>query len=152
MMCMNGEDEGLTVLYKSTAKGFRAAAKELIDAIAVQAKANPEKIVPILELDTDSYNHPKHGETFTPVFNIVEWVTMAGPEAAAEETAEEIDQADSDVDDAATKQVADEMEGKTEAEPEKPTRARRGRAKAKAEEKPAEEATGTARRRRRRAS
>lgn len=76
LRCMNGEDETTTVLYKSTSNGFLNAAKHLIDAIIGQSQVDSKHIVPIIELEADSYQHKKHGEIFYPVLNILEWVDI----------------------------------------------------------------------------
>jgi hypothetical protein len=41
-----------------------------------------EKIVPIVQLQTDSYRHPQHGPVGTPVLTIVDWMSLAGPAPA----------------------------------------------------------------------
>ena len=145
LQCMNGEDTGQTVMYKGTSIGLHNAIKGLLEAIVTQAQADPEHIVPVITLNVDSYTHKKYGETFYPVLEIEEWVTMDGQSADSEvDTTEEVDEEEAD-------------EAPFEPEPEPPKQAaRRGRAKAK---KPAEKPKTadnpdkqTARRRRRRAS
>jgi hypothetical protein len=45
--------------------------------------------VPIVTLGKDHYQHKSYGRIYTPVFEIVEWVSMDGEEAAPEAEAGE---------------------------------------------------------------
>lgn len=114
LKCVTGEDQGLTVLYKSTSVGMRNAAKVLIDNIVNQAQADPEHIVPVVELLCDSYQHKKYGETFYPVLDPVEWLTMGGPEAEDAPDA-------SDAEDDTPPPKAASRRGKAKAESAQPT-------------------------------
>ena len=58
-------------------------------------KADPTKPVPIVKLQKDHYQHKSYGRIYTPVFEVVEWVSMDGtdegvqePDAPAVEAAE----------------------------------------------------------------
>ena len=141
LQCTNGEDEGQVVLYKGTALGLRNAVKELINGLITQIKADPQNIVPVIELECDSYHHKKHGQIFYPVLDVVRWVSIADGttvEAIADDTTED------------TEAEAPEAEAaEAPAEPA-PTRRRRRKPAAKDEEKA--EAPAQAPRRRRRAS
>ena len=88
MQCVSGEDKGQTVMYKGTSIGLHNAVKGILEAIVTQAQADPDHIVPVVELNVDSYHHKKYGETFYPVLDIVEWLSMDG-ESADEDEAEE---------------------------------------------------------------
>lgn len=106
LRCINGEDEGLEVVFRVSSVGGKRAVQKLGVAIAdqvdaEQSKGAAAKIVPICELGKDHYQHKSYGKVFTPEITIVEWVTMAGPaeataavepskvEAPAEEAANE---------------------------------------------------------------
>ena len=100
LRCMNGEDEGVTVLYKGTSTGLRNAVKSLIEDIVTQLQHDKEHLVPVIELETDSYQHKKYGQIFYPVLPIVNWISMthgveeeaqAEVEADAEQTQAELD-------------------------------------------------------------
>src|SRR5690606_14194332 len=39
--------------------------------------------VPVVRLEVDSYNHKKYGEVFTPVLEIVRWISFNGEPAKA---------------------------------------------------------------------
>lgn len=80
LQCLNGDDEGVTVLYKGTSLGLQNAVKELTAKIIGQIKSE-EPFVPVLELMSDHYTHKKHGRTYTPALEIVEWISMDGQPA-----------------------------------------------------------------------
>ncbi len=136
LQCMTGEDTGQTVMYKGTSIGLHNAVKGLLEAIVTQAQADPSHIVPVVQLNVDSYMHKRYGETFYPVLDIEKWVSMDGDAAAESEV------------DAATD---DEPASQPDDEPPKKA-ARRGRQSAKAEKNEADDDNKTSRRRRRRAS
>ena len=49
-------------------------------------------LVPVIELDRDSYKHVKYGKTYVPVLNIVDWIDNSGipaPASADDDTAAE---------------------------------------------------------------
>ena len=138
LQCMNGEDEGQVVLYKGTALGLRNAVKELINGLITQIKADPQNIVPVLELECDSYQHKKHGQIFYPVLNVLRWVSIADGE-----TVEAVEDQSSEPPPAEQEAAPPEQEAppasnrrrrrrgnaqQAEPEPEAPTRRRRRRA------------------------
>ena len=135
MQCVSGEDVGTTVLYKGTSTGLRNACKDLINEILAQLQTDKEHIVPVVELESDSYQHKVHGQIFYPVIEVQRWMTMDG--------IAEYDESD-----------ADESEAEPTAEDEQPepeTKPRRRRAgkTSKAAAKGEQQATGNRRRRRR---
>ena len=66
---------------------FRSAVQELALKISEQVEKDQTKPVPVIRLKKDHYTHKSYGKIFTPVFEIVEWVSMNG-EAEAEAPAE----------------------------------------------------------------
>ena len=83
LACISGEDTGTNVLYKGTSTGLRNAAKELINAIISQLQTDKEHVVPVVELENDSYNHKTYGQIFFPLLTIKKWTTIDGDEPAA---------------------------------------------------------------------
>ena len=81
--CLAGEDEGMEARYSTTSVGGKRAVQQLAIAIATQVEKDPSKPVPIIKLGKDFYTHKSYGRVFTPVFQVVEWVSMDG-EAEAE--------------------------------------------------------------------
>lgn len=135
LQCVEGTDTGMAVLYKGTSLGLQGAFKTLIDAILTQAQADPDHIVPIIDLQTDSYMHKKYGKIYTPVLEIDHWVSMGGDDSEEVED----DEVDATADDS---------------EPEEKPQPRKRRSKAKASEDEAtdpddEQPQGRRRRRRR---
>ena len=86
--CINGEDKGMEARYSTTSVGGKKAVQALALAIAEQVDRDQTKPVAIVRLKKDHYQHKSFGRIFTPVFDVVEWVSMSGePEAVeAEET------------------------------------------------------------------
>ena len=84
LKCMSGDDKGLEVTYNVTSVGGKRAVQQLAVAIAEQVEKNQSKPVPIVRLKKDHYTHKSYGRIFTPVFEIVEWVSMDGKAEEAE--------------------------------------------------------------------
>ena len=92
LKCVSGEDEGLECRYATTSVGGVRSVQQLAVAIATQVEKDASKPVPIVRLKKDHYQHKSYGRIYTPVFEIVEWVSMDGnkaEEAPAEEVAAE---------------------------------------------------------------
>ena len=87
LKCTSGEDEGMEARYTVTSVGGKRAVQTLAVAIAAQVEKDQSKPVPIVRLKKDHYSHKSYGKIYTPVFEIVEWVSMDGeadePEAEA---------------------------------------------------------------------
>jgi len=85
--CVNGEDKGLQTQYTCTSYGGMQEVKErlfkaMIGQIDREAgKGADARIVPIIELESDSYIHKKYGRTYTPSFKIVGWSTLSADKA-----------------------------------------------------------------------
>jgi len=78
LKCLTGEDAGLECRYTTTSVGGKRAVQTLAVAIAAQVEKDPERPVPIVTLGKDHYQHKSYGRIYTPVFEIVEWVSMDG--------------------------------------------------------------------------
>ena len=81
LKCVSGEDEGLECRYATTSVGGVRSVQALAVAIATQVEKDATKPVPVVQLKKDSYNHKSYGKIFTPVFKIIEWVSMDGNKA-----------------------------------------------------------------------
>ena len=89
LKCIKGEDAGLEVRYNVTSVGGKRAVQELAVAIATQVDADQTKPVPVVRLKKEHYQHKSYGRIYTPIFDIVEFVSMdAAPEAQSEAQAE----------------------------------------------------------------
>ena len=89
MKCVSGDDKGLEARYTVTSVGGKRAVQTLAVALADQVEKDQTKPVAIVRLKKDSYQHKSYGKIYTPVFEIVEWMSMDGeaPEAAPTEEA-----------------------------------------------------------------
>ena len=78
LKCISGEDVGLEARYSTTSVGGKRAVQALAAAIAAQVERDQSKPVPVVHLKKEHYQHKSYGLIFTPVFEIVEWVSMEG--------------------------------------------------------------------------
>jgi len=96
LKCVEGADKDMEARYTVTSVGGKRAVQSLAVAIAEQVEKDPTKPVPVVRLKKDHYMHKSYGRIYTPVFEIVSWVSMDGErdedsaapaEAAPEEAA-----------------------------------------------------------------
>ena len=78
LKCLNGEDEGMEARFATTSVGGKRSVQTLALAIAAQVEKDQSKPVPVVRLKKDHYTHKSYGKIFTPIFEIVEWVSMEG--------------------------------------------------------------------------
>jgi hypothetical protein len=95
LACTNGEDEGLQARYSVTSVGGKRAVQALAVAIAEQVDKDQTKPVPVVRLKKEHYQHKSYGRIFTPVFDLVNWVSMD-----ADSAGETVEEADAPVDEA----------------------------------------------------
>ena len=89
LKCIKGEDVGMEARYNVTSVGGKRAVQELAVAIATQVDADQTKPVPVVRLKKEHYQHKSYGRIYTPIFDIVEFVSMdAAPEAQSDAQAE----------------------------------------------------------------
>jgi len=89
LKCLSGQDKDLEVRYTVTSVGGKRAVQQLGVAIAAQVETDQSKPVPVVRLKKDHYQHKSYGKIYTPVFEIVEWISMDGKSTdAVDETAE----------------------------------------------------------------
>jgi hypothetical protein len=88
LKCISGEDAGMEARFTTTSVGGRKAVQALAVEIATQVEKDQSKPVPVVKLGKDHYTHKSYGRIYTPVFEVVEWVSMTG-EAEASPVAEE---------------------------------------------------------------
>lgn len=82
MTCMDGEDEGVTVRFKTTSMGGKRAISTLAGVIGQRASAGNPAVVPVVELKHESYDHKSYGKINNPIFDIEKWITMDGDDEA----------------------------------------------------------------------
>jgi hypothetical protein len=92
LKCLSGEDKGMEARYTVTSVGGKKAVQALAVAIAEQVEKDQSKPVPVVHLKKDHYTHKSYGRIYTPVFEVVEFLSMDGesdaPAAEAEAPAE----------------------------------------------------------------
>ena len=89
LKCVSGEDKGMEARYTVTSVGGKKAVQALAVAIAEQVEKDQSKPVPVVRLKKDHYTHKSYGRIYTPVFEVVEFVSMDGKADEAEAPAEE---------------------------------------------------------------
>ena len=84
LKCLTGEDKGMEARFTTTSVGGKRSVQTLAVALAEQVEKDQTKPVPVIRLKKDHYSHKSYGKIYTPVFEIVEWVSMDGEAPAAE--------------------------------------------------------------------
>ena len=85
LKCLTGEDKGMEARYTTTSVGGKKAVQAIAVALAEPVEKDQTKPVAIVRLRKDHYAHKSYGKIYTPVFEVVEWVSMDGePEPAPE--------------------------------------------------------------------
>lgn len=84
LKCLSGEDAGMECRYSTTSTGGLRAIQALGAALATQVDTDQSKPVPVVRLKKDHYQHKSYGRIYTPVFEIVEWMSLNGETTATE--------------------------------------------------------------------
>jgi hypothetical protein len=87
LKCISGEDKGMEARFTTTSVGGKRAVQTLAVALAEQVEKDQTKPVPVVRLKKDHYAHKSYGKIYTPVFEVVEWVSMDGEAPKADEPA-----------------------------------------------------------------
>jgi len=87
LKCITGDDKGMEARFSTTSVGGKRAVQELAIKIADQVEKDQTKPVPVVKLKKEHYQHKSYGRIYTPVFEVVSWVSMEGeePEVTPEE-------------------------------------------------------------------
>ncbi len=84
LKCVSGDDKGMEVRYTTTSVGGKRGVQAIAAALAEQVDVDQTKPVAVVKLKKDHYQHKSYGKIYTPVFEIVEWISMEGePEVEA---------------------------------------------------------------------
>jgi hypothetical protein len=84
LKCLSGDDAGLECRYSSTSTGGLRAIQTIGAALAEQVDKDQTKPVPVVILKKDHYQHKSYGKIYTPVFQVVEWMSLDGEPASGE--------------------------------------------------------------------
>jgi hypothetical protein len=74
--CLSGADTGMEARYTTTSVGGKKGVQALAVAIATQVDKDQDKPVPVVELGKEHYTHKSYGRIYTPVFKVIDWVSM----------------------------------------------------------------------------
>jgi hypothetical protein len=88
LQCIKGEDKDMEARFSTTAVGGKRAVQVLALAIATQVEKDQNKPVPVVRLKKEHYMHKSYGRIYTPVFEVMEWISLDGPGAEPEAVAE----------------------------------------------------------------
>jgi hypothetical protein len=82
--CISGTDAGIEADYKANTIGGIQSIAGLIETVRERLNGGQHdgKVVPIAQLERDSYPHPQHGRIWTPLLTIVDWMSLDGPAPA----------------------------------------------------------------------
>lgn len=73
LICTNGEDAGVAVVYKTNTKGGIEAFNKTFDAMQARAAAG-KPFNPVVKLTNTNYTHNEYGLIWKPIFEIVDWL------------------------------------------------------------------------------
>ena len=76
LKCISGDDKGMEARYTTTSVGGKRSVQTLAVALADQVEKDQTKPVAVVRLKKDHYAHKSYGKIYTPVFEIVEWISM----------------------------------------------------------------------------
>jgi hypothetical protein len=84
MKCLDGADAGREGVYKPTTVGGIQAVAGSIEGLRNRLNADHHdgRIVPVVHLEKDSYQHGDYGRVYTPVLTVVDWMPLDGPASA----------------------------------------------------------------------
>ena len=78
LKCLTGDDKGMEVRFTTTSVGGKRSVQTVAAALAEQVEKDQTKPVAVVKLKKDHYQHKSYGKIYTPVFDIVEWISMDG--------------------------------------------------------------------------
>ena len=82
LKCLSGEDAGMEARFTTTSVGGKRSVQTLAVAIAIQVEFDQSKPVPIVTLNNEHYQHKSYGRIFTPLFELVKWVSVTADDPA----------------------------------------------------------------------
>jgi hypothetical protein len=84
MKCLDGADAGVEVVFKTTTVGGINAVAMMIELVRDRLNSGQHdgKVVPIVLLEKDSYQHRERGKVWIPVLNNIDWMSLDGPAPA----------------------------------------------------------------------
>ncbi len=84
LRCLNGDDAGEQVMYKTTSVGGMNAIDGLLKAFRAQLERDIAHPVPVVALEVSHYTHNKWGKTYVPELRVVKWIELTDDEPEVE--------------------------------------------------------------------
>jgi hypothetical protein len=88
MKVLNGPHKDKELIFSTTSDGGLRAIKAILDQVIIQLDEDPDYIVPVVTLGSSSYEHKQWGKTYTPVMDVIDFMSMDGEAAEPEPEAE----------------------------------------------------------------
>ena len=84
LKCLSGADAGVEAIYKPTTVGGLQAVAGLLDEVRdrLNGKAHGGLVSPIVLLNKYDYPHAQFGKVWSPLLDVVDWMSMDGPAPA----------------------------------------------------------------------
>ena len=82
--CLDGEDAGVEARYTVTSVGGKRAMHQLAMKVADQVEKDQDAPVAVVKLDSEYYQHKSYGRVYTPVFDVIDWISLDGAPAEAQ--------------------------------------------------------------------
>ena len=77
LLCMSGEDAGTMALYKNGSYGAKVVNQNLVTEVLRQAKLEPSRMCPVVELLVRNYYHNEWRKTiYNPILQNKRWITF----------------------------------------------------------------------------
>ena len=76
--CLDGEDAGVEARYTVTSVGGKRAMHQLAMKVADQVWKNQDAPVAVVKLGSEYYQHKSYGRVYTPVFDVIDWISLEG--------------------------------------------------------------------------
>ena len=78
LKCISGDDKGMEARFTTTSVGGKRAVQTIAVALADQVEKDQSKPVPVVRLKKEHDQHKSYGRICTPVFEVVDWLTLDG--------------------------------------------------------------------------
>jgi hypothetical protein len=76
LLCVSGVDKGTIALYKNGSYGAKVAVQALVDEVRKQARLDPSRLCPVVELLIRDYFHKEWKKTiYNPILGIKKWIS-----------------------------------------------------------------------------
>jgi len=85
LVCVNGDDKGTQVMFKTSSFGGVKGVRALVDAVVTQLGSDQVNIMPIVELSEEHYMHKDWNKLiYGPVFEVKNFVPVDATEIESE--------------------------------------------------------------------